>query len=257
MSWVKLTSKALYLMDSGSNEYLEKVDLILTRAIPEQYKIDLPLEWLKSSDAPGQVIVALESKEEPKQKATPPLPTPTRHHIRVTKSGMRRSDGLEALSVDLMMGNKKIDSVAAVSGQPDAQAFRLPSESRSGSAEPLPEGVWDLGMPKPDPITKKRPSLDILVEFASGTSGDFSKDWPAPFDGLGPIYIEMTCRKKTSRSDIGFHLDNNSNTSPGTVGCIGIVYDSGLKSLKKFISWFDDSKIAPHYAIVDWGLGSV
>ena len=257
MSWVKLTSKALYLMDSGSNEYLEKVDLILTRAIPEQYKIDLPLEWLESQDAPGQVVVALESKEEPKQKATPPLPTPTRHHIKVTKSGMRRPDGLEALSVDLMMGSTKIDSVVAVSGQPDAQAFRLPSASVSGSMEPLPEGVWDLGNPKPDSITKKRPRLDILVEFASGRSGDLSKDWPSDFDGLGPIYIEMTCRKQTSRSDIGFHLDNNSDTSPGTVGCIGIVYDTNLKSLQKFINWFDDPKIAPQYAIVDWGLGSV
>jgi len=257
MSWVKLTSKALYLMDSQSNEYLEKVDLILTRANPEQYKIDLPIEWLESQDAPGQVVVALEAVEEPKQKATPPLPTPTRHHIKVTKSGMRRSDGLEALSVDLMMGDTKIDSVAAVSGQPDAQAFRLPSHSVARSGEPLPEGIWDLGLPKPDPITKKRPKLDILVEFASGKSGDLSRDWPDQFDGLGPIYIEMNCRKWTSRSDIAFHLDNNSNTSPGTVGCIGIANDSNLKSLKKFISWFEDPKIAPQYAIVDWGLGSV
>lgn len=257
MSWVKLTSKALYLMDSQSNEYLEKVDLILTRAIPEQYKIDLPLEWLESEDSPGQVVVAVETTEEPKQKATPPLPKPTRHHIKVTKSGMRRSDGLEALSVALMMGDTKIDSVAAVSGQPNAQAFRLPSHSVSGSMEPLPEGVWDLGLPKPDPVTKKRPQLDILAEFASRRSGDFSKDWPATFDGLGPVYVEMTCRKWTSRTDIGFHLDNNSSTSPGTVGCIGIVYDTNLKSLKKFTSWFEDPTIAPHYAIVDWGLGSV
>ena len=257
MSWVKLTSKALYLMDSVSDEYLEKVDLILTRAIPEQYKIDLPLEWLESEDAPGQVVVALDANKEPKQKATPPLPTPTRHHIKVTKSGMRTSDGLEALNVDLIMGSTKIDSVVAVSGQPDAQAFRLPSASVSGSAEPLPEGVWDLVMPKPDPITKKRPSLNILAEFASGKSGNLSQDWPSQFDGLGPVYIEMTCRKKTSRSDIGFHLDNNSDTSPGTIGCIGIVYDTNLKSLKKFISWFQNPKFAPHYAIVDWGLGSV
>ncbi len=257
MSWVKLTSKALYLMDSQSNEYLEKVDLILTRANPEQYKIDLPLEWLESEDAPGQVIVALDANEEPKQKATPPLPTPTRHHIKVTKSGMRTSSGLEALNVDLMMGSTKIDSVVAVSGQPDAQAFRLPSASVSGSDEPLPEGIWDLGKPKPDPVTKKRSKLDILAEFASRRSGDFSEDWPATFDGLGPVYIEMTCRKWTSRTDIGFHLDNNSDTSPGTVGCIGIVYDTNLKSLKKFTSWFENPKIAPHYAIVDWGLGSV
>lgn len=257
MSWVKLTSKALYLMDSESNKYLEKVDLILTRAIPEQYKIDLPLTWLQSEDSPGQVIVALEATVEPKQKAVPSLPRPTRHHIRVTKSGMGKPNGLEVLNVDLMKGSTKISSVSAVSGQPDFQAFRLPSDSRPGSMEPLPEGIWDLGMPKTDPVTKKRPSLGILVEFASGNRSNLSQNWSHQFDGLGTIYIEMTCRKWTGRGDIGFHLDNNSDTSPGTVGCIGIDYDSNLTSLQEFIGWFGDDKIEPHYAIVDWGLGSV
>lgn len=255
MAWLKLTSKALYLMDSG--EYLEKVDLALVRSAPEQYKMDLPLEWLQEEDAPGQMIVSLSSSVEPDKKILPPLPKPTRHHIEIKKSGMRRVNGLEALDVALMMGNTRIDAVSAVSGAPDKQAFRLPSKSQAGSREPLPEGTWDLGLPKPNAMTKSRASISKLVEFASGKPNDLSVDWPSDSDGLGPIYIEMTCRVRTSRSDIGFHVDNNSTVAPGTVGCIGIVNDSGLKSLKKFISWFEDEGNAPHIAIVNWGLGSV
>jgi lysozyme len=256
MTWLKLTSQALYLMDD-SNDYLDKADLILSRAIPAQYKLDFPLDWLQKVNAPGQMIVSLKSSIEPNRKVLPPPTTPTRHQILITKTGMNQINGLAVLEVALMKGNKKIDSVSAVSGATNAQAFRLPSQSKAGSREPLPEGIWDLGLPKPDPITKARSSISKLVEFASGIPNDFGQDWPSDSDGLGPVYIEMTCRSKTERSDIGFHVDNNSTTAPGTVGCVGIVNDSGLKSLRKFVSWFDDSNSAPHVAIVDWALGSV
>lgn len=256
MTWLKLTSQALYLMDP-SNEYLDKADLTLSRAIPAQYKLDLPLEWLQGEDAPGQMIVSLKSSEEPNKKILPPPPASTRHQIRITKTGMVQPNGLAVLEVALMKGNKKIDFVSAISGATDRQAFRLPSKSKVGSREPLPEGIWDLGLPKPDPMTKARSSISKIVEFASGVLNDFGTDWPADGDGLGPVYIEMTCRSQTERSAIGFHVDNNSITAPGTVGCVGIINDSGLESLKKFVSWFDDPKLAPHVAIVDWGLGSI
>ncbi|MEG4800139.1 hypothetical protein QUB63_03560 [Microcoleus sp. ARI1-B5] len=255
MVWLKLTSKALYLIDG--NEYLDKADLTLIRATPEQYKLDLPLAWLQGEDAPGKLIVSLQSPREPNQKIFPPPPAPTRRQIRITKTGMMRSNGLAVLEVALMEGSRKVDSVSAVSGAPDRQAFRLASKSEAGSREPLPEGIWDLGMPKPDPMTKTRPSISKLVEFASGTAGNFTKDWPEDGDGLGPVWLEMTCRFQTARSAIGFHVDNNSASAPGTVGCVGIINDLDLKSLRKFVSWFDNSTLAPYVAIVDWGLGSV
>lgn len=255
MVWLKLTSKALYLMDE--DEYLEKMDLVLQRATPEQYKTDLPLDWLRGSDAAGQIIIALESSTEPEKKAVLPPPPNTRRFISITKTGSRDANGLEALNVSLMQGNTQIDRVFAISGQPGRQAFRLPAASRAGSMEPLPEGFWDLGMPKPNPQTRSRSSISKLVEWASGVTGNTSANWPDRNDGLGPVWVEMTCRSWTARSDIGFHVDNNSAPFPGTVGCIGITRDAGLKSLKKFASWFDDSKLAPHVAVVDWGLGTV
>ena len=256
MVWLKLTSKALYLMDGV--EYLDKEELTLRRATPEQYTLDLPLAWFQGVDDPGKLIISLKSSQaEPDKKVLPPPPPPTRHQIRITKTGMSRPNGLAVLEVALMKGTSKVDSVSAVSGTQDAQAFRLASKSQAGSREPLPEGIWDFGIPKPDPMTRKRSKISELVEFASGRSGDFGTDWQQDGDGLGPVWVQMTCRSQTGRSAIGFHVDNNSTTAPGTVGCVGIVNDSGMKSLRKFVSWFDDSSLAPHVAIVDWGLGSV
>lgn len=255
MVWLKLTSKALYLMDA--NEYLDKAELTLRRADPEQYTLDLPLTWLQRENAPGAMIIALKSPVEPNKKVLPPPPSSTRREIRITRTNMIQPNGLAVLEVALMEGSRKVETVSAVSGAPDRQAFRVASKSQAGSREPIPEGIWDLGTPKPDPMTKTRSGISELVEFASGKSKDFTKDWPQDGDGLGPVWVEMTCHSRTARSHIGFHVDNNSAFAPGTVGCVGIINDSELKSLRKFVSWFDDSTIAPHTAIVDWGLGSL
>ena len=253
MTWLKLTAKALYLMEN--DKYLEKQDLIQSRVAPEQYKLDFPRNWIVGVDQPNNLIVALMADKEPKPNLKPP--TPSRFTISVTSTKKFNPSGLVILKVALMKGTTIVDEVRAVSGQPNRQAFRLPAASKAGSQEPLPEGIWDLGLPKPNSITKERNSVDKLVEFASGQDNDFSKDWPDNSDGLGPIYIEMSCRQNTERKNIGFHLDNNASESPGTVGCIGIVKDSGLASLRRFVGWFKDKEKAPHIANVDWGLGSL
>ena len=90
-----------------------------------------------------------------------------------------------------------------------------------------------------------------------GKPNDFSKNRPHDADGLEPVWVSMYCRSWTARHFIGLHVDNNSSFSPGTDGCVGIINDPGLKSPKKFVSWFDDPTLAPHLAIVDWGLGSI
>ena len=156
--------------------------------------------------------------------------------IKVTKSD-RTLNGLTELQVSLVRDGKLIDSIAAVSGQPSRQSFRTAEISKSGSAEPLPEGYWKLGS----------------VEWASGIRGDESKSWADSNDGVGPAWVSMQPTYQTERSDIGFHLDNNSYIYPGTVGCVGLLNKSDLR---KFVSWFD-SYDAPKVAIVDWGLGTV
>ena len=157
--------------------------------------------------------------------------------IRVTKSDRTNSHGLAELQVSLMRNGKLIDSIAAVSGQPNKQSFRTAEISKAGSAEPLPEGYWTLGS----------------VEWASGIKGDESKSWADSNDGVGPAWVGMQPTYQTERGDIGFHLDNNSYIYPGTVGCIGLLNKSDLR---RFVSWFD-SYDAPKVAIVDWGLGTV
>lgn len=165
--------------------------------------------------------------------------TTIRPYIRVTKTNQYDGTGLMRLNVELLQGNKAIDRVAAVSGQPGKQYFRVGSQSRSGSLEPLPEGKWNLGN----------------LEWASGKPGDFSRSWPDRNDGLGPIWVSMTPTFSTTRSAIGFHLDNNANRGlPGTSGCVGLATKSDLN---KFVSWFGNPKSSPKVAYVDWGLGTL
>ncbi|MGJ3251789.1 MAG: hypothetical protein ACFE0J_11745 [Elainellaceae cyanobacterium] len=67
MTWLKLTSEALYLMEG--NKYRDKVVLeepnrdVSNRAY---FKLDVPLDWLRANDAPRTMIVALEAQSEPK-----------------------------------------------------------------------------------------------------------------------------------------------------------------------------------------------
>ncbi len=236
MTWLKLTSKALYLMDAG--EYLEKVDLIPTDK-PNQFKMNLPLEQLRGTSTPGKVVVSLKSPTEPTKKVVPTPPKPTRNEIRITKTGKQDANGLVILKVALInTSGTEIESISAVSGAAGCQVFRLPSASISGSCEPLPQGRWKLGP----------------VEFASGIKNNLSEDWPEKGDGVGPVWVSMTCQSMTDRSAIGFHIDNNSHSAPGTVGCVGIPNEPALASLKKFVKWFEIPATAPHFAVVDWGL---
>jgi hypothetical protein len=153
--------------------------------------------------------------------------------LRLTKTSAKTPSGLVQLQLELVQGSKVVDKVAAVSGIPGKQAFRPPSQSQSGSMEPLPEGKWSLGSP----------------EWASG-KGNFNGSWG---EGLGPVWVSVEPQMSTQRSDIGIHLDSNASYSPGTSGCIGVTSKSDLQ---KVVSWFDNS-LAPKTVVVDWGLGTV
>ncbi|WP_088894428.1 hypothetical protein [Leptolyngbya ohadii] len=168
----------------------------------------------------------------------PPMTQTERRVIRITRTNRTDSKGLVLLNVALLEGNRTIDQLPAVSGQPGSQAFRTVIQSRAGSMEPLPEGYWTVG----------------VVEWASGMRDDYSKNWPDGANGLGPVWVGMRCNSPTERTAIGFHLDNNAAANPGTNGCVGIL---SLADLKKFVGWFNDPRYAPKVAIVNWGLGTV
>lgn len=158
--------------------------------------------------------------------------------VRINRTSKTSANGLVELQVALTRNGAIVDQLPAISGVGSRQAFRTGELSKSGSMEPLPEGYWSLG----------------VVEWASGTKGDYTRSWADPNDGLGPVWITMNPLFTTERTGIGFHLDNNAPVGmPGTAGCIGILNKTDLA---KLVSWFDDSK-APKLAIVDWNLGTV
>ncbi|WP_272129043.1 peptidoglycan recognition protein family protein [Spirulina sp. CS-785/01] len=73
MAWLKLTQKALYLMQGGTNQYLQKVDLQPHNPEREQYRFNVPVDWFQSLNNPPQsMIVSLEEGEP--QPVTPETP---------------------------------------------------------------------------------------------------------------------------------------------------------------------------------------
>lgn len=73
MSWLKLTAKALYLMDSSSDSYLKKVDLKEHNPAEQEFKLSIPLEWFQGVNAPGKMSVELnQSRPEPIPVTPPP-----------------------------------------------------------------------------------------------------------------------------------------------------------------------------------------
>ncbi|OYQ64427.1 hypothetical protein B9G53_12035 [Pseudanabaena sp. SR411] len=74
-TWIKLNAKALYLMQGGTNEFIEKVDLVpklellagatVATPIAGKFSLNIPARWFKRSDAPGQMAINLTDTSEP------------------------------------------------------------------------------------------------------------------------------------------------------------------------------------------------
>jgi len=75
MAWLKLTRKALYLMQDNSSSYLEKVDLQPHNPTKEEFKLTVPLQWFQNADAPGRMAVVIDASQ-PEPVPLPTLPTP-------------------------------------------------------------------------------------------------------------------------------------------------------------------------------------
>jgi N-acetylmuramoyl-L-alanine amidase len=63
MSWLKLTKEALYLMKSGSNCFVKKVDISSSNMDPSELRLSVPLDWFSGRDIPGTMVIDLESSQ--------------------------------------------------------------------------------------------------------------------------------------------------------------------------------------------------
>jgi hypothetical protein len=137
----------------------------------------------------------------PAQQEPKPMKLPPHLALRRTKARVTTPAGLELLELSRVVDGIAMDRLTVTSGAPGRQRFQTGGRSEAGSMTPLPEGRWRIGP----------------VEWAGG-KGNWAKAWPDP--GLGPVWIglEYEAPGKTSRSAIGFHLDANIATSPGSAG---------------------------------------
>lgn len=67
MTWLKLTSEALYLMEGGSSKAKDEVKVDKIDA--DTLALDVPLDWMRASDSPGQMIIALKAGTPPSSSA--------------------------------------------------------------------------------------------------------------------------------------------------------------------------------------------
>jgi N-acetylmuramoyl-L-alanine amidase len=68
MSWLKMTSKSLFLMKGGTDEFLKKVDLQPhgNRANKE-FKFDIPTDWGQTGDIPRVMVIDVGSAQDVKE----------------------------------------------------------------------------------------------------------------------------------------------------------------------------------------------
>ncbi|QQG31348.1 lysozyme [Cyanophage S-2L] len=161
-------------------------------------------------------------------------PQAQKPRLLLTRTRQIDGRGLELLRLQRMHGSVSKGDLLTVSGQARNQVFRTGASSKSGSMEPIPEGLWRVEN----------------IAWAGGKD-NYNASWG---EGLGPASVPLTWLGpgKTGRSAIEAHLDSNQNVFPGTAGCIGF---RSLADLQTFIGWLraDD----PRELTVDWGLGTV
>ncbi len=71
--------------------------------------------------------------------------TPKDASLRLTLTPKFTATGERILNLELRLDGKVIEQVQAVSGKPDVQHFRVGQDSRAGSREPLPQGIYRVG----------------------------------------------------------------------------------------------------------------
>jgi hypothetical protein len=142
--------------------------------------------------------------------------------------GKLQSNGLYDINLDSWQNSNYLGRIIVNSGAPGHQNFRTVPGEIAGNLEPCPEGEFDLG------------SLDW-----AGGKGNYDQRFQ---EINSPIWVTIYRRRV-----IGFHLDGNRLTAPGSAGCL--VFKT-MDDLKKFVNWWNG--YGPFSKLyVDWGLGYV
>jgi hypothetical protein len=173
----------------------------------------------------------LPAQQDPKIAAPPPGKELEPSVLQLMRTKVKDPRGLEILSLQRYKNGIPMGAINVVSGVAGAQNFRKGPDSKSGSLEPLPQGVWKIE--------------DIA--WAAGKD-NYEGSWGA---GLGPASIPLTWQGpgKTERGSIEMHFDANAGQSPGTAGCVGL---NSIADLQTCISWLRADN--PRVLIVDWKL---
>ena len=149
-------------------------------------------------------------------------------NIMIATKGPRQANGLYDINLDAWQNSNYLGRIIVQSGSPYNQTFTTVPTATAGTLQPCPEGEFDLGP----------------IDWAGGKG-----NYTAQFREIGsPIW----CVIMRSRA-IGFHLDGNRLTAPGSAGCL--VFKT-MEDLKKFVEWFNGyGQFTKLY--VDWGKGYV
>lgn len=150
--------------------------------------------------------------------------------IYVTPSAEATALGERILNVDLMLDGQMIQRLQAISGKPDAQVFRVGRDSRRGSAEPLPQGTYAIG----------------VVDRGAGLSA-----------AIGNTFIPITPLFQTSRRYLGIHrdADRNQKGGEGTLGCIGLLSQQDIDTIANFVTLHRASTLVVDYSLPQPGRG--
>ena len=103
--WLKLTKRALYLMEGG--RYAEKVDL-QPHSTPGETRLEVPSHWFQTQNAPGRMAIEL-NPEAP--EPSPGFRFPDRDWVLLTKSALYLMEGGNSFKyldkVDLKIHNAR------------------------------------------------------------------------------------------------------------------------------------------------------
>lgn len=143
--------------------------------------------------------------------------------IYVTLSPDLTEIGERILNFDLVVDGQIVQRLQAVSGKANTQYFRRGLESRSGSHEPLPQGIYQIGD----------------VDRGPGLSR-----------AIGNTFIPITPQFATYRRLLGIHRDaDRSRGGAGTEGCLGLLTQQDIDTVANFVITYRVKTLVVNYGL--------